>query len=625
MGLLFPLYLLGALALAIPVLLHLRRRPPKDRVVFSSLMFLDPQTPQRKRRNKLENLILLALRCLALLLLALLFSRPFFRDPDALAGANQGTVRVVLVDRSASMQRGGMWEAAVEQAKTVLTSAKPEDQLALLAFDATTETLLGFDQWRELPPISRQAAARENLEKSGAGWRKTALDAALIESIGLIEDETKGAAGEKEIVLISDLQDGATRTGLDNFAWPEDVELRLNQLTPENAGNAAAHLVARAENEDEEEESETAALRIRVTNAASSETEAFTLAWDGDPKNAVDVRLPAGATRVVVAPPRPAPTSQFLELRGDSEMFDNRVYVAPPEARPVQVLYVGGRIDAGDTNSPLFYLQRALSPTATLAPTLKWATPAELTQNQVRTADVIVLATQPKPTQNPWLTEFLRDGGLVLLALWEGGDTPELLDAAGIRLREAEIDDYAMLEKIDFEHPVLRPFSAPGLRDFTKIHFWRYRSLELPDPAPETVRVMASFDSGDPAWLEIRVERGRIFLFTSNWVPQESQLALSSKFVPLIYSMMRAAGFESDARRQFYAGDPVPIPTPEAEVTHPDKTTSTGPSTADLPGVLHHPPRRRNADLRGKRPFRGKPAGAVVARGFRHPRHHVGG
>ena len=354
MGLLFPLYLLGALALAIPVLLHLRRRPPKDRVVFSSLMFLDPQTPQRKRRNKLENLILLALRCLALLLLALLFSRPFFRDPDALAGANQGAVRVILVDRSASMQRDGMWDAAVEQAKAALTSAKPEDQLALLAFDANAETLLSFDEWRELPPISRQATASENLEKSGAGWKKTALDAALIESIGLIEDETKGAAGEKEIVLISDLQEGATRTGLDNFAWPEDVELRLIQLTPEHADNAAAHLVAKAEDSDNEEESEAAALRIRVTNAATSKTEAFTLAWDGDPANAVDVRLPAGATRVVTAPPRPGPSSQFLELRGDAEIFDNRVYVAPPEARPVQVLYVGGRIDAGDTNSPTF-------------------------------------------------------------------------------------------------------------------------------------------------------------------------------------------------------------------------------------------------------------------------------
>ena len=173
----------------------------------------------------------------------------------------------------------------------------------------------------------------------------------------------------------------------------------------------------------------------------------------------------------------------------------------------------------------------------------------------------------------------------MLVSLRQDGDAPALVEELGIGIREAEIDDYAMLEKIDFEHPVLRPFSAPGLRDFTKIHFWRHRSLQLPDPTPESIRVLASFDSGDPAWLEIRVERGRIFLFTSNWVPQESQLALSSKFVPLLYSMMRSAGFESDARRQFYAGDPVPTPGSEAEVTHPDKTTSTGASTANLPGV----------------------------------------
>mgnify|MGYP005680371313 FL=1 len=99
MGILFPLYLLGALAIAIPIALHLRPRPPKDRVIFSSLMFLDPQAPLKKRRSKLENLVLLALRCLALAILALLFSRPFLRDRNALANADEGVTRVLLLDR----------------------------------------------------------------------------------------------------------------------------------------------------------------------------------------------------------------------------------------------------------------------------------------------------------------------------------------------------------------------------------------------------------------------------------------------------------------------------------------------------------------------------------------------
>ena len=238
---------------------------------------------------------------------------------------------------------------------------------------------------------------------------------------------------------------------------------------------------------------------FRVTNAVHSTTESFVLGWDGDSKNAVDVLLPPGATRVVTAPPRPDDLSEFLELKGDSEMFDNRVYVAPPEARPVDVLYVGRSKDAGDTDSPLYYLKRALSPTEALAPKLDQATVQELTRDRIQKADVIVLAAHPGLEQSEWLNQFLAGGGMVIMALWKANDPAGLVENLGIRIQEAEVDDYAMLEKIDFEHPVLRPFSAPGLRDFTKIHYWKYRSLELPDPLPDRLRVMARYDSGDPA------------------------------------------------------------------------------------------------------------------------------
>ena len=38
MSFLFPLYLLGAAAIALPLYLHLKRRPPKDAVAFSTLV-----------------------------------------------------------------------------------------------------------------------------------------------------------------------------------------------------------------------------------------------------------------------------------------------------------------------------------------------------------------------------------------------------------------------------------------------------------------------------------------------------------------------------------------------------------------------------------------------------------
>ena len=60
---------------------------------------------------------------------------------------------------------------------------------------------------------------------------------------------------------------------------------------------------------------------------------------------------------------------------------------------------------------------------------------------------------------------------------------------------------------------------------------------------PSQTRVAAKFDNGDPAILERSVGAGRAILLTSGWHPHDSQLALSSKFVPLIHGILdRACG-----------------------------------------------------------------------------------
>src|SRR5205823_14773047 len=80
MGLLAPLYIAGALAVALPILFHLIRRTPQGRQYFSSLMFLSPSLPRLTRRSRLNNILLLLLRAAALILLALAFARPFFNQ-----------------------------------------------------------------------------------------------------------------------------------------------------------------------------------------------------------------------------------------------------------------------------------------------------------------------------------------------------------------------------------------------------------------------------------------------------------------------------------------------------------------------------------------------------------------
>jgi hypothetical protein len=59
MNFLYPLFLAGIAAVAVPIVLHLVRRRTRDHVTFSSLMFLRTTRPRFTSRSRLENLPLL--------------------------------------------------------------------------------------------------------------------------------------------------------------------------------------------------------------------------------------------------------------------------------------------------------------------------------------------------------------------------------------------------------------------------------------------------------------------------------------------------------------------------------------------------------------------------------------
>ena len=76
MNFLAPLFALGMLAVGLPILFHLIRRSPKERMPFSSLMFLSPSPPRLAKRSRIDQWLLLLLRATALVLLAIAFMRP---------------------------------------------------------------------------------------------------------------------------------------------------------------------------------------------------------------------------------------------------------------------------------------------------------------------------------------------------------------------------------------------------------------------------------------------------------------------------------------------------------------------------------------------------------------------
>src|ERR1044072_52047 len=147
MAFLNPIFLLGALAAAVPVLVHLVRRTRAGQLEFPSLMFLRRIEQKTIRKRRLRNLLLLALRCAALLLLALSFARPYFTSATSAASTSQSS-SVILVDGSYSMRYGDAFNRAKQAARNVINDTGPNEQVALVSFSQSYDIIMPLKQSR---------------------------------------------------------------------------------------------------------------------------------------------------------------------------------------------------------------------------------------------------------------------------------------------------------------------------------------------------------------------------------------------------------------------------------------------------------------------------------------------
>src|SRR5687768_2633767 len=218
-----PLFLVGAAAAAIPIALHLFYRRTEPVVEFAAMRYLRQAPVEQSRYRRLRELLLLALRVVALVLLACAFARPFLVGS---AATLNGAATVVLVDTSASLTGPGQFDRVRARAADVIRQSPVTHPVAVLSFARTAEVVAPLSQDR----AGALAAVGQLKPGSGATRYKAALQRAT--------EELGGRPGR--IVVLTDLQ----QSGWDaaDAAVPDNVSVELDEVEGPSANVAVTSL-----------------------------------------------------------------------------------------------------------------------------------------------------------------------------------------------------------------------------------------------------------------------------------------------------------------------------------------------------------------------------------------------
>jgi hypothetical protein len=574
-----PLFLAGAAAIALPFLFHLIRRSSREKIVFSSLMFLDPSPPRITKRSRLEHLLLLLLRCAVICLLAFAFARPFLQKPMAASAVPNEQARVaILLDASASMRRENLWNQAKERATEAVRRLKPSDSFAVYTFDQQLHTVLSFAEGGQLSPQDRVAAIQSRIAGMNASWSGTHLGNTMIQATEhlleqLNRDSKDQGNSTLKLVVISDLQSGSKLDGLQGFEWPSKLQVEVEAVTGKEISNAGLQILEEAKNIFTT--STNSAVRLRVQNSANSKLEQLEIQWRRggvEPLGEkLSVYVPAGQSRIVAAPAKPADATS-LALMGDNVEFDNVAFSAQARANQVLVGYFG-QDAANNPQGMRYYLHRAFDQTNLNTRVLAFTNSAP---TNAQNLSLLVIGNTPNQETTELAKDMLRAGRTVLLPLRDPSSANVISTLTGGLLAsapEAQVNNFGMFGRISFQHPLFAPFSDARYSDFTKIHFWKYRGMDLSNFT--NANVIASFDSGEPLVTEIPIDKGRLLILGSTWMPSDSQLALSTKFIPLLFGILEQSANVRQTSHQYLVGDIVPLPPGVQDVKLPNGDSKT--------------------------------------------------
>ncbi len=578
----FPM-LWGTLGVLVPIAIHLLNRYRHREIDWAAMELLRRALVVRARQVRLEDILVLVLRCLAVLFLALAMARPRLPAEGArMLGLKAQPGVVIALDGSFSMaHRPGVnsrFHRALGRVREILATLKPGNPLSLVLMGSQPRILLrnvGYDEARLEKVLAELKPLPERLN----------LELCLEETESLVREIR---APVRECYIVTDAQ--AT-------TWKELSEKA--KLTLREIANLARLSFLSVGSENGEN------LAITHFDLASGTLHRGAMArfvvglrnFGRRPQERVTVKLaidgvPVDQRTIDVAPPGQSQSVSLFarfthagdarltaSITSDALTTDNVRHAVALVREQVRVLCVDGEPSQRPYESETDYLATALAPRrGTLAgPLLAVRRIPWLALGSERLADyqVVILANVPdiRRDQAAALHTYVRQGGGLILFLGDkiiprlvnarlayGGES--LLPARLLSEAESKGEGGVGMELAMAGHPIVRGLEAVPRELFGAARFSRYFRVKVLKGG-RTVLKLAGTD--DPLLVEKSFGLGRVVLFTSSADREWNNLPVNPLYPILLHQSVTYL-LRREHERSFTVGEPLTVSLPPGVV-----------------------------------------------------------
>jgi Aerotolerance regulator N-terminal/von Willebrand factor type A domain len=534
-----PWFWLGALAVAAPIWLHLRRKRETNLVQFSALRFLEDQPEPRRTPWRLRDFLLFALRVLALLLLIAAFAWPYLRGADT---APVKESRVYILDNTLSHQANGGFKRDRDHLLSEVSKGASDTQVAVIELTSSPRTVVSFGDSREV--------AREKLKALEPSFQRGSYLAAFRQANSLLNNSL---GEQKRIVLLGDSQANQWSESASTPPFLRNVQVDLPKVSTLALPNLSLSeprvqriflgdksLINCTVKLSHTGDAKTANIVLRANGQAifnrsvdlenQPETMLLQTQWDADP---------AAWLRGEIT----------VEGSPDALEGDNRVFFSLP---PV----IEGKV-ALLAQSP--YLRLALSPEVMRG---QWATrvlePTKLGAELAANDDADVLVVESNFLQSSdarkLLWRYVSNGRGALLLV--NKVTPAItgcLRELGFEVEGTVTADKANAERFQFvfsNHPIFHPFLSPDYGNLMDVKVMKHVQLK----GAQTMPLIFS-DKGASLFLQGTKFPGKLFVAAFGLDREHTSWPVDQTFIPFLDLTLQTARAEDPTPNTFEPGE----------------------------------------------------------------------